>query len=154
MTEAKTLRSDAFEPTDEQVADIERMSNLGVSLAAIATFLGVSRETLRLLRKRDGRVSQALLKGHAKAERFALAGLYNSAFGTDKDNKPYVKNVSLAIFWFKTRLGLKDGDHMKDDLNTDAAQGQPGTVVRWNIRGIPELTEEALKENNAKWYDS
>ncbi len=84
--------------TDAQLKEIETLAGYGLTNAQIANVLGMAPRTFRD-KKQETRVSAALLKGKAVAERQIGEALFTLAKGG---------NLGAIIWWEKTRAGRKE----------------------------------------------
>lgn len=120
-----------WSPDEKQVAQIETMAGMGLTMDKIACLMGVCKKTLERAAKREERVKVAIEKGRHKTE-FNVAGfLYKNA---EKGN------VTAQIFMLKTRFGYREVER----LELTGKDGGPITVKE-------KLSEEEIDKRLAKY---
>lgn len=85
--------------TDEGVAEVERLARGGLANKAIASKLGIARQSLETLRQRDPRVDEAFERGRAGLEVEVVDLLLQQGRNG---------NTTALIWLSKNRLGWRD----------------------------------------------
>lgn len=142
-----------IELSKEKLDLLHQMAMFGVPLPQMAAIIKISKATLERRLKNDPPTREAILGGRAKAVNRATGWLYMHAFGyTDDDGNKVKGDKALAIFWFKTRMGFKEGTTI--DYEEEAAKADGKTpVIQWAIRGMENVTEDQVNEMCNQWYD-
>lgn len=125
--------------TDEQIAEIERMSAIRLVIKDMAAILGVSKSTFERRLNDDPRVSEAVNKGRAKAMARAHAWAYREAFENN--------NTTMAIFWLKTQARWRDVS-----LTQEENEGLK-PIVNFILKGGSEVDDETIRNKIAAAYD-
>lgn len=85
---------------DDQLKQLESMAAIGLPTKYMAPILGISIITLDRMIRDNAEVSDRISKGRAKA--------MGAAFKTAYEMGVVEKNVTMLIFWLKTRAGWKE----------------------------------------------
>lgn len=81
--------------TDDQIAEVERMATIGLSVPKISAILNISKKTFERIMNRDERVYDAIEKGRAAGSEAVLKCAWTMATSG--------KDTGMTIFWLKTR---------------------------------------------------
>lgn len=122
-----------WEPTEDQLRQIQALAGFGSPLHEIAAIIGISDDTLQRAIKKSAKKGTALhaviKKGRAEINANVARSLYRQAVGGetrtifDKNGKKIeVKtepNVSAAIFWAKTRMRWRETAPEGEETETE-----------------------------------
>ena len=98
--------------TEGEINEIRSLSELCLSLTAIAALVGLPPAQMIQLFQHDERVKMAVHIGRAKAERVIAEVLFKGAIGG---------NVTAAIWLEKTRFGHTEGGKKTKHIEADTA---------------------------------
>lgn len=111
-----------YDPAINQ--QVYRLCLLGLTDAEIATYLGISRQTLDKWRGQFPEFGECINEGRDRADSRVAEKLYYRAIGFTHDGKYYPPEVTAQIFWLRNRQRRtgrwtnKDIDEPKDQTPT------------------------------------
>ncbi len=105
--------SEKREITAKELEQIEELAGLGLSLTKISCFLGMHRNHLRDITKKNDAVYSAMVRGQAKAE----MEIQRTAFEMAKSGKyPHMTMGWLKLRAYYEQLEAKKGANFFDDM--------------------------------------
>ena len=98
-------------PTPEILAEVERLSKMGVTEASIARQVGISPSTFSEKKQLHPELAEVLKKGHAKGEELAVSALWTMI--QDSKSKGH---TTAVLFYLKCKCGWNDGNKQTTEI--------------------------------------
>lgn len=110
-------------PTPESRAEVRALASFGVTHEQVSTYLGIDAKTLRKHYREE--LDTSALKVHARVASFLANAATGAALKQDT-GATYRDCLTAAIFYGKTRMGLRETNNM--DVTTNGESIRPTTI--------------------------
>ena len=138
-------RSPTHKPTAETTAEVRALASFGVPQEEIATHLNIDPKTLRKYYKAE--LMQSRLKVHARVGSFLVNAATGAALKQPGSTATYRDCLTAAIFYGKTRMGLKETTGMAHTSPDGSMTPQPMDTSTLSDTALEELMRARRNES-------